>query len=154
MWKHRNIILFGLCIAVIAIYTFLQFKILENSSNSKEPNASIESKLPTPEKDVSKLLETDQSPKIVKCNFTGTYQVVQDYVLTKNGAKCNEFETRKITYDNVITACSGFLDPRQELFLNCDYNNNLVRNCTGVTSVKVEGGIAACEYWVTIKKID
>lgn len=152
MSKVRNTFVFGLCIVTIVSYTLLVFFNRDSDTNSQSNQTQPDST--TDEKDLSKLLSTDQNPKIVKCNFTGTYQVNQDFILSKNGAKCNDFETRQIPYDNVISPCSGFLDPHQELFLNCDYTNNPVRSCDAVTSVKVEGGVAACEYWLKIKKID
>jgi len=152
MSRFGKIFLFGLGIAIV--FTTASSLLITKINNKSESIQAKRIHLPTMEgQDLTALLETHQSPKIVKCNFTGAYIVEQDIAFSRNGASCDDFETRTLTYNNVIAPCSGHLDPNRELFLHCISDNNPVRQCNGVVSVNVDG-TDACEYWVTIKKID
>jgi hypothetical protein len=152
MSRFGKILLFGSGIALV--FTTITSLVITNINSKPEPIQVEPVHSPTIEgQDLTALLETHQTPKIVKCNFTGTYKVEQDIAYSRNGAKCDDFEPRTITYNNVIAPCSGHLDPNRELFLHCITDNNPVRTCNGVVSINVDG-TDACEYWVNIKKID
>lgn len=150
-------ILFVLCLVCIgSVYKLILNNRDDVTVSVDEPSTQLgsEKNLSIPkEKDLSSLLETNLNPKIVKCNFTGEYKVVQLIVFPKNGATCDDFESRTLTFDNVISVCSRYLDSRQELFLNCESSDNPVRKCDGTVLINVNG-IAACEYWVKINRIE
>lgn len=157
MSRFGKIFLFGLGIAVAftAGTSFLVTKINNNpESIQAEPIQAEPVNPPTLNgQDLTALLETHQTPQIVKCNFTGTYKVTQLIVFPKNGASCDDLEPRILTYDNLISVCSRYLDSNQELFLNCESSDNPVSNCDGVILINVNG-IAACEYWVKINRTE
>ena len=147
MSKHSGILVYGITFVVVLINIVFLFKSCNTDNNqSQDTSDKVEG-------DLSKLLITDSTTKIVKCNFTGTYQVTQDFVSSINGASCNDFKPRTLTFDNIISACSRYLDSNQELFLNCSSAENPVHSCTGVVTVNV-AGTRSCEYWVFIKRID
>jgi hypothetical protein len=155
----RNTLLFGLMLIVIGTaYGFLMTKApkrtssvvvetLESIPNPTQPGATPEAK------ELSNLLVLQNPPsELDKCHFNGSYQVTQDNVRA-NGAKCDKFETRTMKLNSVSTECTTFLDPKQELFLSCTNPTNPVTKCNGIVFVTV-GGKRACEYWVTIQKVD
>lgn len=148
MSKHSGTLVYGLSFVVILINIVFVYKSCNRHDNNQSQSTSDKV-----ERDLSKLLITDSTTKIVKCNFTGTYQVTQDYVNSINGASCSDFKPRTLTFDNIISACSRYLDSNQELFLNCSSADNPVHSCNGTIMVNVSG-TRACEYWVFIKKID
>lgn len=116
--------------------------------NPARPGATVEAQ------ELSNLLVThNQSPEMVKCNFSGTYRVTQGSVRSQNGAKCGAFEPRTLKYDNVTAECTQYLDPKQELYLSCKEPSNPVTKCDGIVFVSVAGQ-RACEYWVTIQRDD
>ena len=147
MFKHSGTLVFLIVVAVILANIAIVFKTYNTRNNQLQ---NIPDKV---EQDLSKLLVTDLTTKIVKCNFTGTYQVTQDYVNAINGASCNDFKPRTLIFDNVISVCSRYLDSNQELFLNCLGTDNPVRKCDGIVVINV-AETRACEYWVFIRKID
>lgn len=151
MFKFGGTIVF--CFSLVIILTYVVFVINPLDIQHGSPQITPDVVKTEDEQDLSKLLITDLTPKIVKCNFTGTYEVTQDYVTAINGAVCNDFKPRTIIFDNVISVCSKYLDSNQELFLNCSGTDNPVRKCTGVVTVNV-AGTRACEYWVSIQKTD
>jgi hypothetical protein len=154
----RNTLLFILMLAIIgAVYSFLITRAIKRTSSVTETLESIPSPTQpgaTPEaKELSSLLTPQNPPsELIKCHFDGNYQVTQDNVQS-NGAKCDKFETRTMKLDSVSTECSLFLDPKQELFLSCTNPTNPVTKCNGIVQISV-GGKRACEYWVTIQRVD
>lgn len=141
------------CFSLVVILTYIVFVINPFNIQNGSPQITPDVVKTEDEQDLSKLLVTDLTPKIVKCNFTGTYKVIQLIVFPKNGATCNDLEPRQITFDNVISVCSKYLDSNQELFLNCDSSDNPVRKCDGIILINVNE-IPACEYWVKINRIE
>ena len=152
MSRFGKILLFGSGIALV--FTAITSLIITNINSKPEPIQAEPVRSPNMDgQDLTALLETHQTPKIVKCNFTGTYKVEQDIAFSRNGAKCDDFETRTMKLNSVSAECTTFLDPKQELFLSCTNPTNPVTKCNGIVFVYV-GGKRACEYWVTIQRVE
>lgn len=154
----RNFLLLALlCFCIGMAYVFLVTTAPKRTTSVTETLESIPSPTQagaTPEaKELSNLLvPQNPPPELDKCHFDGNYQVTQDNVRS-NGAKCDKFETRTMKLNSVSTECSLFLDPKQELFLSCTNPTNPVTKCNGIVQISV-GGKRACEYWVTIQRVD
>lgn len=152
--RNGNIILFIASLIIIGIgygYVLQHAPSITVSTKkpSQPPGESISEK-----QDLIKLLETkNQNPEMMECNFSGTYEVTQDSAHSHNGAKCNDFEYRKINLNNITTKCQGHIDSKQELFLNCKPGPNPVTKCDGIVNVSSDNK-RACEYWVTVSRVE
>ena len=155
--RSSNIVLFVVCVVTLTIgYGYVIKNTPDKPFVKTEPNMQMnpaQAGATAEEQELSNLLVTkNQPPEMVKCNFSGTYEVTQGKVSSYNGAKCSDFESRTLKYSDITTDCTRYLDPREELFLSCKNPTNPVTKCDGIVLVDVAGK-RACEYWVTIQRV-
>lgn len=160
--RYSNIGLFVLSVIVTIVgYSYAIPKTSEGfylghpqKTKTTTQASPTQTEISSEDQDLIKLFENkNQPPEIVKCNFSGVYEVTQDSVHPQNGAKCNDFEYRTMRLNYTSTECQRHIGSKQEIYLECKNPTNPVTNCNAIVHVNVAGK-SACEYWVTVKRID